>query len=232
MTTPHVATGQRRQQAERSAASTKAMLDAAVELIVEKGAKVSMMAIGERSGFSHGLVMARFGSKGALLEAVAREVQQRFARGVEALSGGATGLVKLRAIIDAYVRTPADDEHAFYVLLGESLGPEPHLRAAFARADTSFRRYVHETLEEAQRLGEVDESVEPETAAVLLVGMFRGIATQYLVNSDAVEMDALRTAAHDLVSRYVSPAATGRARATRPTMTPRHRSTKGDAVCT
>ena len=197
--------GEPRPQAERSAASTKAMLDAAIELILDKGAKVSMMAIGERSGFSHGLVLARFGSKGALLEAVAREAQRRFADSVAAISDGATGLAKLHAIIDAYLRTPTADEHAFYILLGESLGPEPHLHAAFARADTSFRRYVQHTLEDAQQLGQIDASIEPATAAVLFVGMFRGIATQYLVNSDAVEMKALRAAAHDMVSRYVAP---------------------------
>lgn len=181
------------------------MLDAAIALISEKGARVSMMSIGERSGFSHGLVLARFGSKGALLEAVAREVQRRFADGVAATSDGATGLAKLHAIIDAYLRTPSNDERAFYILLGESLGPEPHLHAAFARADTSFRQYIENALKEAQQLGQIDTELDSSTASVLFVGMFRGIAIQYLVNSSAVEMDFLRTAAHEMVSRFVAP---------------------------
>lgn len=205
MTTTNRAAAGRRPQAERSAASTKAMLDAAIALISEKGARVSMMSIGERSGFSHGLVLARFGSKGALLEAVAREVQRRFADGVAATSDGATGLAKLHAIIDAYLRTPSNDERAFYILLGESLGPEPHLHAAFARADTSFRQYIENALKEAQQLGQIDTELDSSTASVLFVGMFRGIAIQYLVNSSAVEMDFLRTAAHEMVSRFVAP---------------------------
>jgi len=45
----------RQGHAERSSASTEAMLNAAVELILEHGARVSMMAIGQRSGYSHGL---------------------------------------------------------------------------------------------------------------------------------------------------------------------------------
>jgi AcrR family transcriptional regulator len=195
----------RRPQAQRSAASTEAMLSAAMNLVLEHGSKVSMMAIGQRSGFSHGLVLARFGSKGALIEAMAKEAQRRFAEGVNALSIKASGIAKLDLIIDAYFQPPSTEAKAFYILLGESLGPDPHLHAAFAQTDDAFRRYIRKTLQEARENGEIDESIDVSAAAFLLVSMFRGAAIQYLVNPAALEMDAIRVHAHEFVARYLRP---------------------------
>ena len=169
------------------------------------------MAIGERSGFSHGLVLARFGSKGALIEAMAKEAQRRFAEGVNALSAKASGIAKLDLIIDAYFQPPSTDAKAFYILLGESLGPDPHLHAAFAQTDDAFRRYIRKTLQEAQENGEIDESIDVSAAAMLLVGMFRGAAIQYLVNPAALEMDAIRGHAREFVARYLRPGSQSRA---------------------
>jgi AcrR family transcriptional regulator len=193
----------RRPQAERSAASTEAMLSAAMELVLEHGAQVSMMAIGQRSGFSHGLVLARFGSKSGLLDAMAKEAQRRFAQAVETLSIDAAGMAKVRLIVDAYFQPPSTDARAFYILLGESLGPDPGLQAAFAQTDDAFRRYLRRALREAREAGEIDETIDVDAAAALLVGMFRGTALQHLTNPEALAMDALRTHAHDLVARYL-----------------------------
>ena len=77
-----------RTQSERSAASSRAMLDAAVELMVQKGSRASMMEVGRASGFSHGLVLARFGSKTGLVEAVIRHVQLGFTALVDRAQGG------------------------------------------------------------------------------------------------------------------------------------------------
>jgi AcrR family transcriptional regulator len=195
----------RRRQAERSAASTEAMLSAAMELVLEHGAKVSMMAIGQRSGFSHGLVLARFGSKGELIAAMAKEAQRRFAEGVNTLSIEARGIAKLHLIIDAYFQPPSTDEKAFYILLGESLGPDPNLHAAFAQTDNAFRRYIRKTLREAQENGEIDNSIDASATAMLLVGMFRGAVMQYLVNPAELEIGTIRAHAHEFVARYLRP---------------------------
>jgi AcrR family transcriptional regulator len=180
------------------------MLDAAIELILEQGAKVSMMAIGQRSGFSHGLVLARFGSKAGLTKAVAREAQRRFVEAVEAATGQATGLAKLHRLIDVFLAPLSPPARAFSILLGESLGPDPVLREVFSRADEAFRRYVQSNLEDAQAAGEIDPSLCTRETAILLVGMLRGVAMQYCVNPDAFEIEALRTQAYAILA---SPAA-------------------------
>src|SRR3546814_12482747 len=58
----------RRTQEERTALSDQRMTDAAVALIVEHGiAAATLAAIGERAGYSRGLVTHRFGTKARLL---------------------------------------------------------------------------------------------------------------------------------------------------------------------
>src|ERR1700730_19245088 len=53
----------------RSAESTRRMLEAAAERIVEVGYhKMTLAAIGERAGYSRGLATMRFGSKKGLLQ--------------------------------------------------------------------------------------------------------------------------------------------------------------------
>src|ERR1700730_6614526 len=53
----------------RSAESTRRMLEAAAELIVEVGYhKMTLAAIGERAGYSRGLATMRFGSKAGLVQ--------------------------------------------------------------------------------------------------------------------------------------------------------------------
>ncbi|MEZ5297594.1 MAG: helix-turn-helix domain-containing protein [Ilumatobacteraceae bacterium] len=62
-------------QAERSHRSSEALLDAAAELISEGGlGSMTFAAIGDRAGYSRGLVTARFGSKAGLVGALVRRV--------------------------------------------------------------------------------------------------------------------------------------------------------------
>lgn len=177
------------------------MLNAAIELILEQGADVSMKAIGERAGFSHGLVLARFGSKAGLNEAVAREAQRRFFDTVYAPGSDSGGMAKLHRSIDVYLRSMLTVGRAFYVLFGASLGPNAQLRGAFAHADKAFRRYMLSHLNEALAHGEIDPSIEPKAMATLLVGMLRGVAMQHCMDPGAFEIETVTAEAHALVSR-------------------------------
>ena len=189
------------------------MLDAAIELILEQGVDASMKAIGERAGFSHGLVLARFGSKAGLSEAVAREAQRRFAETVESTVSEAGGMAKLHGTIDVYLRTLLTVGRAFYVLLGASLGPSAPLREAFAQADKAFRRFMLSHLKEAQADGDLDSSVNSTAMAALLVGMLRGVAMQCCIDPAALEIEAVAAEAHGLIERLAGTH--GRARSSR-----------------
>ena len=65
-------------QPERVETSTRRLLHAAAELIVEKGWEATTAAeIGRRAGYSRAMVHARYGSKDAILEAFLHEYMKR-----------------------------------------------------------------------------------------------------------------------------------------------------------
>ena len=188
-----------RTQSERSAASSRAMLDAAVELIVQKGSRASMMEVGRASGFSHGLVLARFGSKTGLVEAVIRHVQLGFTSLVDRGSGGKGGLARLTAIVDTFFDTsarPSSAQHCFYVLMGEAAGTDSHFREHFVKADQQLRSFVKRAIEEAIEGGEIKPEVSPVAMSALLTGMLRGASTQLLLDRNAFDVEDARAQVH------------------------------------
>ena len=58
-------------QAERTARAEAGMIEAAIELLTTAGIQgTTLVAIGDKSGYSRGLVTARFGSKDGLIDAL------------------------------------------------------------------------------------------------------------------------------------------------------------------
>jgi AcrR family transcriptional regulator len=91
-------------QAERVAASDKALLAAAIELIAERGYERTTLAlIGERAGYSRGLVTQRFGSKEKLLWAVIKQMLDRFSTQNLHERGDKTGVPALQGILTTYL---------------------------------------------------------------------------------------------------------------------------------
>ena len=89
-------------QKERSSLSTRRLLDAAGELISEGGyAAMTLAAVGERAGYSRGLVSARFGSKRELVEALVERITTVWnARNVQPATVGKSGLDGLLLTLD------------------------------------------------------------------------------------------------------------------------------------
>src|SRR5271167_3329298 len=86
----------RRTQAQRRALSDQRMLDAAFKLIERQGgSRTTLVEIGQLSGYSHGLVSHRFGSKKALVRAATERLQSRFAELIEPALAGRHGLKAL-----------------------------------------------------------------------------------------------------------------------------------------
>jgi len=183
----------RRTQAQRRALSDQRMLDAAFKLIERQGgSRTTLVEIGELSGYSHGLVSHRFGSKKALVRAATERLQSRFAELIEPTLSGLHGLKALIVIAETYLRSgAASDRNAMYVLLGEALGPLPEIRNDMARADLNFRLAVQKQLENGMRSGEIRHDVDPQAYSALFVGMLRGLVMQHLMQPGAFALDSV-----------------------------------------
>jgi len=194
---PAVALAPRLSQAERSARSDRRIVRAAIRLIARQGySKTTLAQIGREAGCSGGLVSHRFGSKEGLLRALVDHIRIRFLEDqLEPSMAGRSGLDALCAMLDTYLAELTRREErmrALYVLMGESWGPVPAVRAAFAELDEKFRASVAERIEEGRRLGEIRRDVKPPVEAAAFVAMLRGTAMQWLTAHGSFDLDGAR----------------------------------------
>jgi AcrR family transcriptional regulator len=178
-------------QVERSERSTVALLDAAAELIVEGGfSSMTFAAIGERAGYSRGLVTARFGSKEGLVEALLRRIVGRWSHhNVLPHTEGRSGLDGLLVVFDA-VRAQAERDprglRVLYALMFEA-GQNEVLRARFATFHNTMRSDIAALLQRGRDDGSIGPAVDVAAEAALLVGALRGIGYQWLIDPDGFD---------------------------------------------
>ena len=181
-------------QAERSHRSSEALLDAAAELISEGGlGSMTFAAIGDRAGYSRGLVTARFGSKAGLVDALVRRVWGRLreARAVPLAHGehGLDELVGLIAAIRDQTSENPRDVGALLALMFEALGTDPELRTRMASFHENMRADIADALARGIADGSVRAEVDPAAGAVLVVAALRGFAYQWLLDRDAIALE-------------------------------------------
>ncbi|WP_410575104.1 TetR/AcrR family transcriptional regulator [Amycolatopsis sp. cmx-4-61] len=182
----------RRTQRERREQAEAALLDAAGELIVEQGVRALTLAnVGERAGYSRGIVTHYFGGKQALVERLARASQVGFVPGLADLP---PGLDRLLRLIDGYLgelgRIGANNQ-AFLLLWTEAI-TQPDLAPIFRERDEAFRADLREDVEASIADGTIDPGAEPAGVAVAVVGQLRGIALQRLLDPGSVDPESLR----------------------------------------
>lgn len=184
----------RRTQRERREESYRRIMDTAIKLIARKGSsRTTLEEIGERSGYSHGLVSHRFGSKIALVRALTRQIQADFMAHAEETLEERSGLDAVLAMADAYLlASTAKSRYALYVLIGEAIGPVPEIRGEIAEADRNFRRWISAHIVRGIEAGEIRRGVDAAAAAALIVGTLRGLTIQHLVDPHAFALEAAR----------------------------------------
>jgi AcrR family transcriptional regulator len=197
--TPRAPEGQARQtQQQRREKTETALLAAAGQLIVESGVRsLTLARVGERAGYSRGIVTHHFGSKQALLDAVTRTAQSGFVPGIADLP---RGLERLLSLVEGYIgRLGADDSpsRAFLLLWAEA-ATAPELAVIFRERDERFRADLQADIVAGLEAGTIRPAVDPGDVSVAILGQLRGIGLQGLLTPDVVNTGRLRVliAAH------------------------------------
>jgi AcrR family transcriptional regulator len=183
---------ERRTQAERRAESRLRLIEAAIKLLGSHGyAGTSLVEIGKAAGLSRGLVSHHFGSKEACMQAVVATIRERAAAQLNAVD--ARGLAALDRLFEVYfggVRRHDANARAMYVILVEGLTSTPGLRSAVAKTNAITRGHIAEMVRDARaEHDDVGGDSEVEATAVLIEGILRGVALQYLADPDVVDLD-------------------------------------------
>jgi AcrR family transcriptional regulator len=190
-------------QNERRRQSERALVDAAIAIVAESGVgALTFEAIGEKSGYSRGLVTQRFGSKRGLIDAMIEQLHGEMqtmiaARGIEALPG----LEAVLSWTDLYLREVFHNERlqTYFKLLAASVADDADLRSAFAQEHERVKAMLAHLIRKGQTGGSIRPEVDINAVATMIGSLQIGISTQRLVDpKTALEpllagvMDSLR----------------------------------------
>ena len=185
----------RRTQAERTALSDQLMLEAAIKLINERGTqKTTLKEIGELAGYSRGLANYRFGSKDGLLQELFTRFDERWKTHLESYVGNKTGVGAVLAAADAlrdFLKIEPEYMRAMYTLWYESLGHESEIRNSLAAHHDVYRKDATRWIEKGIAAGEIDPGIDARQFAVQYCAFIFGLVYQWLVNSEALDLDAI-----------------------------------------
>lgn len=185
----------RRTQAERRAESDARLLQATAELILERGIEgTSLAEIGRRAGYSHGLVHARFGSKDALIERLNAEAVAMFTATTLGQVGDTRGAEALRIVVETYLRLvlgPDPVARVHLLVWSETIASGSGKRPYRVGWDQVFRDALAAMIASGIDDGSIRAGIDPQTAAVVIVGMLRGVALQLILDPGAGSADTV-----------------------------------------
>ncbi len=199
MTTVRRTQQQRRDQAEA------ALLNAAAELIVEQGVhSLTLARVGERAGYSRGLVTHYFGSKQVLLQRLTRATQAGFVPG---LNGMPPGLDRLLRLIAGYIGALGELRMAnrAFLLLWAEAATASDLARIFRERDEAFRADLRDDITAGIAAGTVRPGVAANEVAVTVLAQLRGIGLQRLVDAAAVDTERLSRSVTEHWHRALAP---------------------------
>lgn len=184
----------RRTQEQRRTAARTALLAAAAELVVESGVRsVTLARVGERAGYSRGMVTHHFGSKQGLLDALARDAQAGLVPG---LDQEPPGLDRLLELVDAHVRNLENAPvmwRSFLLLWADAVGGG-ELAPVMRERDVWFRRHLRADVVAGQADGTIRPDVDPDTVALRVVAELRGVGMQRILDPAPPAVAALAAA--------------------------------------
>lgn len=178
---------QRRTQGERRADAERRLLESAVELLAEKGvAGTTLSEVGERAGYSRGLVAHHYGNKENFLRAVANHIRVNFRSKLPA--GSLQGLDTLMESVNLFYSGKAGTFAAMQALLAEAIMNDGPLREDMQVFTRETIDMLSGNIRRGVELGQIRADVDPDAAACLILGQLRGIGSMSLLGGMTREM--------------------------------------------
>lgn len=170
------------------------MLDAAVRIVAERGLEYLTLAeCGEAAGYSRGLAAHYFGSKDALIAAIANHIVDEYTQRARGGSRGQKGLDGFLSAVAFYIENGRNRPlqlRAFNAVL--AAGPtHPDLTKAIAKLNRESAAGFARGLKACIKQGAVRDDIDALAQARILVATLRGLMTQWLLDPTGVDLDVL-----------------------------------------
>lgn len=178
-------------QAERTAISDRAMVDAAIELILEHGTeKATLAAIGEKAGYSRGLATYRYGSKAGLFDEVCKSISRRWLDYLKEGVGDKIGVEAMSAALDSFYRFVTEmprEARVLQILYCGAASPKSEYRKTAANIHQRQQDDVVKWLRAGQNKGLIRADADATSAAAQYIAYISGITYLWLINPDSVD---------------------------------------------
>lgn len=186
----------KRTQEQRRNDAEARLLDAAQQLVARKGwVGMTLGDVGIAAGYSRGLATHYFGSKSELLRALATYIGENFKVLVSDAKIRGDGFhAVLRFIRSYFGRSDGgwSGTRALLILMAEGMTESTEAGANLAAYNETVIALLRGFFEEAIKKKEIREDVDPESAAIALMGTLRGVMLQSLLRN--AEIDLARVA--------------------------------------
>jgi AcrR family transcriptional regulator len=185
----------RQTQAERRETAERAILEAAKAIVADRGLEeLTLNEAGEAAGYSRALPAHYFGTKNAMVHALADHIVATYSERVRSGPLSEPGLQRLIDVInfcvDDAVRDPVT-VRVYQALLGAGL-TRTDLQPLGAKITHQAVEDIASVIRDARELGEVRPDVRARTEASLIVAALRGVLFQWLINPDHVSLSRMR----------------------------------------
>jgi len=183
--------GVSRTQAERTALSDKAMLDAAIDLILEHGTdKTTLAAIGEKAGYSRGLATYRFGSKAGLFDAVCKSISRGWLEYLQQGVADRIGIDAMCAALDSFFQFVSDsprEARVLQILYCGAASPKSEYRQTSATIHQRQQDDVADWVRAGQAAGSIRASADPKSIAAQYIAYISGMTYLWLINPTSID---------------------------------------------
>ncbi len=175
-------------QAERTALAEEKMVNATIELLNTTGmAGTTLIAIGERAGYSRGLASHHFGSKSGLFRKVLKQITLVWTQELERNLEGKSGLSAILASLDAHrdhLHHFPEHARAMYILWTGSFDPASEFKPNVIEFHRLQREAAAAWVIGGQKIGEIKQDVDPKGFGEQFYASLLGINYQWLVNPE------------------------------------------------
>lgn len=183
----------RRTQQERREEAERRLLEAAADLIATSGiGSITLAAVGERAGYSRGIVGHHFGSKASLMERLIEAVHREFFNAcTAAVDPSASPQEQLISLIRTFASLLEDlppIHRAFLVLWANASTAEVNIRDQMVKSDQVFRSSIADILRAGQDNGDFGSDFDVAGLAAATAGTLRGVAVQKLIDAQALNV--------------------------------------------
>jgi len=185
----------RQTQAERREAAERAILEAAAVIVAERGLEeLTLNEAGEAAGYSRALPAHYYGTKSALLEALANHIMAGYVARMRTASMASEGLERLCSIIefatdDAILNPTA--ARAYQTIMAAGLN-RPELRPTVERITRQGIDDFAALISQGRAKGEIRADALSRVEASIILASLRGVLFQWLIIPDHVSLLRMR----------------------------------------